>query len=88
MVVVAAETLDYVTLLTEVVALLVTAGGLAFVVRSLRQTAEQQRVESGPYIRVDLGSLDLPMHDFSAPDAAYRNRSQMSDLRATKRTAS
>jgi hypothetical protein len=78
----AAETIDYVTALLSFLSLLATGAGLGFVVRSLNQASEQQRVEAGPYVRVDLGSVDLEMPDFQRPQHHYRSHEQVLDLRS------
>jgi hypothetical protein len=67
---------DYASLAVSAFTLLVTFGGLWFVISSLRQAAQQQRVEAGPYVRVDLGSADLHMPDFHAPPVYYTDQTQ------------
>jgi hypothetical protein len=50
--------LDYASFFLDVVALVVTLGGLGFVVAALRQTGRQQRIEAAPYVRIDIGLKD------------------------------
>ena len=45
-------------------------------VASLKQTGKQQRIEAGPYVRVDIGSLDADMLDFHRPEVRYRDSMQ------------
>lgn len=78
-----AQVLDYVSLFVGGLGLLATIVGLRFVVQSLDQSAEQQRIEAGPYVRVDIGSLDLPMSDFSPPGHHYRSEDQVLNLEST-----
>jgi hypothetical protein len=75
--------LDYVGILVGVLGLLATIVGLRFVVQSLDQSAAQQRIEAGPYVRVDIGSLDLPMPDFSPPAYHFRSEDQVLNLEST-----
>jgi hypothetical protein len=75
--VLAADVFNYVSLLMGGLGLFATVVGLRFVVQSLNQTAAQQRIEAGPYVRVDIGSLDLPLTDFSPPDHHYRGEDQV-----------
>jgi len=63
---------DYVTLLIQVVTLATTVIGLIFVVKALHTSQEQQRMEAGPYIRIDLGSVTEDMPGFTKPDTYYR----------------
>jgi hypothetical protein len=79
--------LDLVALVLEVVGLLVTALGLFFVVRTLRATErqqktaqEEQRTAAGPYIRVDIGSLELDPGDFEPPDFVFHDGTQAANL--------
>jgi hypothetical protein len=71
---------DWLSVSLEMVTFLVTAIGLAFVVVSLRQTGEQQRLEAGPYVRVDLGTYDLDMPDFARPDVFFHNHDECVEL--------
>jgi hypothetical protein len=72
--------LDYANLAFEIVTFVVTAGGLWLVIAALRKTTEQQRIESGPYVRVDIGSTDVATEDFKPFEAYYRSDSQCSDM--------
>jgi len=84
----ASQVVDYVTVGLGLAGLISTVVGLSFVVVQLRRTAEQQRTEAGPYVRVDLGSLQLSMDDFERPRAYFHNHTEYVDLATGDESAS
>lgn len=74
------DLLDFVTLAVDISTLAVTGFGLYFVVASLKQAGKQQRIEAGPYVRVDIGSPDEDMPDFIKPEVSYHDFTQASSF--------
>ena len=71
---------DYLELTLQIAGLLVTGGGLAFVVVSLNQTAKQHRIEAGPYIRIDIAAADDDLSSFKGPQPYFRRSDLFIDL--------
>jgi len=70
---------DILSLALDFLTLFVTAAGLGFVVYSLKQATSQQRVESGPYVRVDIADIDNP-GDFAPPPHHFRRSDLASEI--------
>src|SRR4051812_43953217 len=68
--------LDYLLATVGMGTLMATVVGLYFVARGLRQSVDQQRVGSGPFVRVDVGSTDEDMGDFKPPAVHYHSVNQ------------
>jgi hypothetical protein len=80
------DLLDYVSLGLDVATLVATVAGLGFVIFSLWQSVRQQRVETGPYVRVDIGPTDgIP--DQQEVEVYYEDHSQILDFSAGGRGA-
>ena len=74
------DLLDYIGLFLEFGTFLVTTLGLGFVVLSLNQSTRQQRIEEGPYVRIDIG-LSEGIEDQRTVPVYYEDSSQVLDLR-------
>jgi hypothetical protein len=80
--------LDYASFVVSALTLLVTAAGLSFVVFSLKQSGRQQRIEAGPYVRVDIGSATEVMSDYEKPVPIYHDGRQATNLASSENSDS
>ena len=58
----------------------VAAIGLAGVYLSVREGRKQQRIQSGPFIRVDIGPTSDTISNFETPAAHFINREFVQDI--------
>ncbi|HEX5369940.1 MAG TPA: hypothetical protein VFY10_11045 [Dehalococcoidia bacterium] len=73
------DALDYASILIQVAMFIVTGGGLLYVARALSQGGKQQRLESGPYVRVDIGTTEAGA-DFAPPETYFHRKDVYSDV--------
>lgn len=71
--------LEHVQAWSTLAAAVVAFGGLTGVIITLRHGRRQQRIASGPYIRVDLGPAEGKT-DFKAPAVHFMNTADVYDL--------
>lgn len=72
--------LDHVQAWSTLAAGVVASCGLFGVIWTLRRGRRQQRIQSGPYIRVDVGPTSDTTSDFQAPEPYFASETDVVDL--------